>query len=129
MMRRTATGLALLLLATAGLACNLARVAPTATPEIVTATISPPTTDPNLIPSLTPLGAPAATFPPGTPTVCAAPANWFVYIVQPGDTLTDLATRVGSTVPELVARNCLPNADAIFVGQSLYVPVMPPPTG
>jgi spore germination protein YaaH len=57
------------------------------------------------------------------------PTDWFIYIVQPGDTLTTIAARTGSTVQELVTRNCLPNADAIFVGQGLFVPIELPPIG
>ncbi len=129
-MRRTwAVMLALALLVAGPLACNLSRSQPTATPVPSTATFGPATLDPNIIPSLTPLGAPTATPLPGTATVCAVPTDWFVYIVQPGDTLTDIASRTGSTVQELMARNCLPNADAIFVGQSLYVPIELPPIG
>jgi hypothetical protein len=125
-----AFALALVVLAGGPLACNLAREQPTPTFAPPTGTdIGPPTVDPNVIPSVTPLGAPSATPPPTTPTVCAVPTDWFIYIVQPGDTLTDIAARTGSTVQELVTRNCLPNADAIFVGQGLFVPIELPPIG
>ena len=126
-MRRTAFGWALAGLAVTMMACNLTRATPTPTPGPTLAPTA--TTDPNLIPSVTPIGAATATPPPGTPTICPIPVGWFPYIVQAGDTLTDIATRSSSTVQELVTRNCLASADAIFVGQTLYVPVQLPPTG
>lgn len=122
--------LALGVFAAGPLACNLVREQPTATPEPPTLTqAGPPTLDPDIIPSVTPFGAPTAAPLPTTPTVCAVPADWFVYIVQPGDTLTDIAARTGSTVQELIARNCLADGDAIYVGQGLYVPIQVPPIG
>ncbi|HYO88295.1 MAG TPA: LysM domain-containing protein [Candidatus Limnocylindrales bacterium] len=130
MRRVRAVLLALGVLMAGPLACNLTRAQPTPTPNLSTATfVAPPTLDPNIIPSLTPIGGPTATPLPGTPSACVMPTDWFIYIVQPGDTLTDIASRVGSTVQELVTRNCLPNGDAIFVGQALYVPIELPPIG
>jgi hypothetical protein len=126
-MRNKGWGLALALLAMTTLACNLSRARPTDTPAPTVAASATP--DPNLIPSVTPIGAATATPLPGTPAVCAIPGGWFPYIVQAGDTLTDLAARSNSTVQELVARNCLASPDAIFVGQTLYVPVQLPPSG
>lgn len=128
-MRHWALGLALAGLLTATLACNLSREQTIATPEPPTATFAGVTQDPNFIPSVTPIGAATATPLPGTPAVCAAPLDWFPYIVQAGDTLTDIAARTSSTVQELVVRNCLDSPDAIFVGQTLYVPVQLPPSG
>ncbi|MBL8147973.1 MAG: LysM peptidoglycan-binding domain-containing protein [Anaerolineae bacterium] len=128
-MRHWALGLALAGLLTVTLACNLSRELPTASPEPSTATFAGATQDPNFIPSVTPIGAATATPLPGTPTVCAAPLDWFPYVVQPGDTLTDIAARTSSTVQELVIRNCLASPDAIFVGQTLFVPVQLPPSG
>lgn len=112
------------------LACNLVREQPTATPNPPTLTqVGPPTLDPNIIPSVTPFGAPTETPQPATLAACPAPDGWFIYIVQPGDTLTDIAARTSSTVQELIVRNCLPDGDAINVGQGLYVPVQMPPIG
>lgn len=55
------------------------------------------------------------------------------YVVQPGDTLTSIAQRFGTTVAELVALNNIPNPDLIYVGQVLQLPDgtpgdPPPPT-
>lgn len=126
-MRHQALGLALAGLAAVTLACNLSREQPAATPP--TATMAVATQDPNFIPSVTPIGAATATPLPGTPAVCAVPPGWFPYVVQPGDTLTDIAARTSSTIQELVVQNCLTSADAIFVGQTLVVPVELPPSG
>ena len=43
------------------------------------------------------------------------------YTIRPGDTLTVVAQRFGTTVEALMAQNGLRNADAIFVGQELLV--------
>jgi murein DD-endopeptidase MepM/ murein hydrolase activator NlpD len=44
------------------------------------------------------------------------------YVVQPGDTLFDIAQRVGSTVEALVALNDLSDPDSLEVGQELRLP-------
>ncbi|MCA9967832.1 MAG: LysM peptidoglycan-binding domain-containing protein, partial [Anaerolineales bacterium] len=60
------------------------------------------------------------------------------YIVQPGDTLTRIAQRFGTTVDTLVRNNNIPNPNLIHVGQQLEVPdngsgpaptPTPPPSG
>lgn len=45
-----------------------------------------------------------------------------VYIVQPGDTLSSIAWRHGTTVSALMAVNNLHNPDFIYVGQRLTIP-------
>jgi len=56
------------------------------------------------------------------------------YTVQPGDTLSALALRFGTTVWGIVTANNLPNAHHIYVGQRLFInlcggviPTLPPP--
>ena len=44
------------------------------------------------------------------------------YTVQPGDTLTSIAARHGTTVDAIVAANKLPNRSTIYAGQSLIIP-------
>lgn len=44
------------------------------------------------------------------------------YVVRPGDTLTAIAARHGTTVAVLVATNDLSNPDLIFIGQTLVLP-------
>jgi LysM repeat protein len=64
-----------------------------------------------LLPTATPV---ATTVPPGT---------IFNYTVQPNDTLEAIATLFRSTVERIVAENELENANDIYVGQILKIPV------
>ncbi|MGB7340541.1 MAG: LysM peptidoglycan-binding domain-containing protein, partial [Phototrophicaceae bacterium] len=48
--------------------------------------------------------------------------NLPVYIVQRGDTLSNIASRANSTVSQLASLNCLNNTSYILVGQRLIVP-------
>ena len=59
-----------------------------------------------------------------TATTCAPWYGWPVYIVQTGDTLSDIADLTGSSVTELMTANCLPDTH-IYAGQRLYVPRLP----
>lgn len=64
------------------------------------------------------MAAVGATAAAAVPTVVAATT----YVVQPGDTLTDIAARYGTSVAALVQANRLANPDLIRVGQLLVVP-------
>jgi LysM repeat protein len=64
--------------------------------------------------------------PTAAPTICGAPSNWVVYVVQSGDTLFKIAQRVNSTVNQLIYANCL-SSDKIRTGQELLLPYLPPP--
>ena len=58
-----------------------------------------------------------------TGLVSALPlGDGIVYVVQPGDRLTDIAARHGVTVSAVVQANGLINSDTIFVGQRLTIP-------
>lgn len=58
-----------------------------------------------------------------TGLVSALPlGDGIVYVVQPGDRLTDIAARYGVTASVLVQANGLANSDTIFVGQRLTIP-------
>ena len=46
----------------------------------------------------------------------------FPYTVEPGDTLSALARRFGTTVQAIVNANNIPNPDLIHVGQVLEIP-------
>jgi LysM repeat protein len=82
-----------------------------------------PTDTPTLTPTET--FTPTSTDTPSpTPTQCVPQYSWPVYVVQRGDTLYDLAPITGSSVPELMLANCLPDT-RIYVGQQLYVPHLP----
>lgn len=120
---------ALLLLACAALcslACNLSRTPPTPTQSPVQPTVpGNNTTSPTLFPSITPLPGfgPVATPLPGGS--CNIPVGWVEYTVESGDSLGALAEATQTTVPDLVNGNCLPNADTLFVGQTIYLPRSP----
>jgi LysM repeat protein len=61
-----------------------------------------------------------------TPTELAAniPRGTRVdYLIQPGETLAIIAEKFNSTVEEIMAENDLENANAIFAGQTIVVPV------
>ena len=99
-------------------ACNLAEITPTFTP---------------LPPTATPIPQLVATFPadpnatpiPPNPNCATTPAGWIPYTIEQGDSLLLLADQTDSTVDELVAGNCMSNADAILVDQVIYVPRQP----
>jgi LysM repeat protein len=64
--------------------------------------------------------------PTAPPVSCGPPSYWVIYIVQPGDTLFNIAQRVSSTVSQLKYANCL-TSDVIRSGQKLFVPYQPAP--
>src|SRR5947208_2412126 len=49
-----------------------------------------------------------------------------VYVVQPGDTLSQIAATTGADLDALVAVNGLDSADSIVVGAVLTLPTTPP---
>jgi hypothetical protein len=121
---------ALLVLACAALfslACNLSRTPPTPTQSPVLPTVPGNNTiSPTLFPSITPLPGtgPIATQLPGS-TTCSIPVGWIEYVVETGDSLGALAEATQTTVTDLVNGNCLPNADTLYVGQTIYLPRSP----
>lgn len=50
-----------------------------------------------------------------------------IYIVQPGDTLATIASRLGVSVDALVEANMLPSSDIVTPGQGIAVPGFEPP--
>jgi LysM repeat protein len=64
------------------------------------------------------------TFPDtATPLPCIPRADWTDrYIIQPGDTLFAIATRLGLTTGELQTANCIVDANSIFAGTPLRIP-------
>ncbi|GMQ79422.1 MAG: hypothetical protein BMS9Abin02_2010 [Anaerolineae bacterium] len=70
------------------------------------------------------------TNPPPNPV--PPPGEVGTYVVQPGDTLSGIAARFGTTVPALAALNGIANPNYIYAGQTLKVPgagggTQPPP--
>ncbi|HWQ14933.1 MAG TPA: LysM peptidoglycan-binding domain-containing protein [Roseiflexaceae bacterium] len=49
-----------------------------------------------------------------------------LYVVQPGDTLSQLAEAFGTTVDEIMAANGLTDPNAIQAGQTLIIPSLAP---
>lgn len=62
-------------------------------------------------------------------TSCPIPSGWQPYVVQAGDTLSLIAFSINSSVLSLQNANCLSNPDAIFVGQTIYLPSLPASAG
>lgn len=102
-----------------------------ATPLLEEAAVPPATTP---AASSMPFATPTLAYPgvyTGTPTPDptraggAARSAPEAYVVRPGDTLTGIAWAFDCTVEEIVRANGLANANAIWVGQQLTIPVMP----
>jgi LysM repeat protein len=65
---------------------------------------------------------------PSTPDSDRCPAahsEWPLYPVAAGDTMQSIASRTGSSVEQLVEENCLENPEAIHIGLTLRVPIVP----
>ncbi|MCB0063941.1 MAG: LysM peptidoglycan-binding domain-containing protein, partial [Caldilineaceae bacterium] len=100
-------------------------IEPTATAELIeptpTATLIPPSPTPE--PSPTPT-ATATPEPTATPTPTPEPdVLTTTYTVRPGDNLSSIAVRFNTTTRELLRLNGLGNADYVYVGQRLVVPI------
>ena len=81
-----------------------------------------PGVGPTQTPPIVPPG-PTTTPQPPPPTVVPTPIPpTQTYVVQPGDTLTRIAARFGTTVQALVQANNIVNPNLIFVGQVLVIP-------
>lgn len=124
--RHTTLGLTALLLLTVTAACTMTANAPDPTRPPFAPTYEVFNT-PFVIPSATPL--PTAISSPTSipPTVnnCTPYNHWPAITVEAGDTLGDIATRTNSTIEQLTQANCLADPSLIYVGQTLYVPVLP----
>ena len=74
-----------------------------------------------------------ALVPAASASGAAAPAaaGCVYYVVRPGDNLTRIAARFGTTVWSLQQQNGIKNPDRIYIGQRLRIcsPVPPPPIG
>lgn len=96
---------------------------PTATP---TASVTP---DPlrTLFPATMEAGSerPTPTPDPPRPTATVR-SDAEIYVVQPGDSLNEIAVRYGVGVGSLLAANNLWNPDYLGIGQVLYVPAPEP---
>jgi LysM repeat protein len=77
------------------------------------------TTDPASQERLPPI---QTTVPSTTTTTTTVAPDDFLYVVQPGDTLFQIAQRFSVTVEAIVERNGLASPDDIEAGQSLEIP-------
>ena len=95
---------------------------------------SPPQIEPVLSPSPTPTPTPSPTVtpaptpepvevPPPQPTEEPSPTE--TYIVQPDDSLSDIAAKYETTVDELLRLNDLAQPDLLYDGQAILVPCRP----
>lgn len=92
---------------------------PIATPADIAFTGSPVLTPPAT--PATP--APTASAPVAAPKPAASPAaSGATYVVKPGDTLSGIARRSHTTVPQLCAVNKLTAASPLKIGQKLVLP-------
>lgn len=58
-----------------------------------------------------------------TPVTPIPPAaDYITYVVQPGDTLSEIAERYGTTYQTLAALNGISNPDLIYAGQTIRIP-------
>lgn len=78
------------------------------------ASIDTPTPSPT--PDLVPTATPSA-------TSCSPPAGWVPYVVQPGDTYSELANRTNTTIQALQSGNCSSNL-ALFSGDLIVLPFL-----
>lgn len=99
------------------LACTLGAPSPTTVPI--------PTSAETATPDETIVASNESTLQPTPGQACVPRSGWQTTVVAPGDTLSGIAQRSGTTVDELMAANCLADADTIVVGQTLLVPVAP----
>lgn len=55
-------------------------------------------------------------------TIANTSGEQSVYVVQPGDTLRNIASQFGVSADDIIAANTLPNPDLLEVGQLLVIP-------
>ena len=82
---------------------------------LVIPTAIPPTATPTPIPTATP-------FPTATPIVDPSTVTTVTYVVQVGDTLSEIAAEFNTTVAAIAQLNGITNPSRIFPGQELRIP-------
>lgn len=65
----------------------------------------------------------SGTSPSPSPEPAPGPSSGYItYVIQPGDTLSGIAARYGTTVAELTRLNGISNPDKIYAGTTIKVP-------
>jgi LysM repeat protein/membrane protease YdiL (CAAX protease family) len=85
------------------------------------ALVPPPQMKPTPSPTATPTPSPTAT-PAATPEPTEEPGPTETYIVQPYDSLSDIAAKYETTVDELLRLNDLSQPNLLYAGQAIIVP-------
>ncbi|HEX2906410.1 MAG TPA: LysM domain-containing protein [Phototrophicaceae bacterium] len=57
--------------------------------------------------------------------ICTPQADWPTYTVRQGETLSEIARAVGSSLNLLKDANCLTDANQLYAGQTILVPRLP----
>ncbi len=65
---------------------------------------------------------------PLLPTNCTPPAGWLPYVVQPGETLEEIAALNHVSITELQQANCQQITTRLIPGAVIYVPPLPTQT-
>ncbi len=77
-----------------------------------------------LAPSATPM--PPTGFPLSDPDAfCPPPPAWVAHVVQPGDTMPELAAATNTTTENLLAANCLNRLGRLNTGSIVFLPREP----
>jgi LysM repeat protein/membrane protease YdiL (CAAX protease family) len=105
-------------------------LSPSATPTPTPTPVPTPSPTATPVPSPSPAATPAATpepeeVPPPQPTEEPSPTE--TYIVQPDDSLSDIAAMYETTVDELLRLNDLLQMEVFYEGQTILVPRRPEP--
>ncbi|MBN1205018.1 MAG: LysM peptidoglycan-binding domain-containing protein [Myxococcaceae bacterium] len=74
------------------------------------------------IPTSQPQPPAPAPVPPPAPAPAPSPGSQTTYTVQPGDTLSAIARRFGTSVQAIAQANGITNPDRISIGQRLTIP-------
>jgi len=88
----------------------------TAQPTLVPAGVTPVTAQP------LPTSQPVATVAPPAPTASSGSGGTIWHTVQPGETLSSISRRYGTTWQAIAQANGLVNPNQIYVGQKLKIP-------
>jgi len=91
--------------------------------RVHTATPTTPTPPPTL-----PATGEAVSTPTAPSIASPTPSGPLLYTIQEGDTLGAIARTYGVSIEELMAANGITDPNVLHVGQTLAIPISPPPT-